>query len=199
MNFKENYGIFSRMYLLNMSYIRIHLLAKLELVVRWKDEEAVFLVEKEKDSKIVKAVQKINKILNHKQKEQTYYVYRSVGKLDGETKKLIDEVVDMCEICKKNSRSKSKPLVAIPRATYFNLVGAIDLKSVGDRYGLWMVCTFTKFVKGSVINYKCPETVMMALHETWCMDLGFPTVRFWCDNGGEFRTQRWRSSLTNSV
>ena len=28
---------------------------------------------------------------------------------------------------------------------------------------------------------------MKAIHETCCMDLGFPTVRFWCDNRGEFR------------
>ena len=60
-----------------------NLLAKLELVGRWKDEEAVFLVEKEKDPQSIKAVQKIHKILNHKQKEQMYYTYRSAGKLGG--------------------------------------------------------------------------------------------------------------------
>ena len=53
-----------------------------------------------------------------------------------------------------------------------------------------MICTFTKFVKGAVINDKHPETVMKALHKTSCIDLGFPTVRFWCDNGGEFRNSK---------
>ena len=57
-----------------------HLLARLELVGRWKDKEAVFLVEKEKDAQSLKAVQKIHKILNHKQKEQMYYTYRNAGK-----------------------------------------------------------------------------------------------------------------------
>ena len=98
-----------------------------------------------------------------------YYAYRNAGKLNRETKKLIDEVVEKCGICKKNLKSKLKPLVAIPRAADFNSVVAIDLKSVGDRYILWMVCTFTKFVKGAVINDKRPETVMKALHKTWCM------------------------------
>ena len=56
-----------------------HLLAKLELVGRWKDKEAVFLVEKEKDAQSLKAVQRIHKILNHKQKEQMYYAYRNTG------------------------------------------------------------------------------------------------------------------------
>ena len=44
---------------------------------------------------------KINKILNHKNKEQMYYIYRNVGKLTEEVKKMIDTVVDKCEIYKK--------------------------------------------------------------------------------------------------
>ena len=41
-----------------------------------------------------------------------------------------------------------------------------------------------------VINDKRAETVMNALHAEWCMDLGFPSVGFWCDNGGEFRNAK---------
>ena len=133
-----------------------HLLAKLELVGRWKDEDAVFLVKEEKDVTTLKGVQKIHKILNHKQKKQMYYAYENAGKLDKDTRKLIDEVIEKCEICKKNSRSKSKPSVAIPRATDFNSIVSIDLKSIGDKYILWMVCSFTKFVKGVVLSNKRP-------------------------------------------
>ena len=89
-----------------------HLLAKLELVGRWKDDDAVFLVEKEKDVQNYKGIQNIHKRLNHKQKEQMYYAYRSAGKLNEETKKLIDKVVEKCEVCKRNLKSKSKPSVA---------------------------------------------------------------------------------------
>ena len=67
-----------------------HLLAKLELVGKWRDEDAVFLVKEEKDVKSLKAVKKIHKVLNHKQKEQMYFAYRNAGKLDGDTKKIID-------------------------------------------------------------------------------------------------------------
>ena len=31
---------------------------------------------------------------------------------------------------------------------------------------------------------------MKTLHEEWCMDLGFPSVGFWCDIGGEFRNAK---------
>ena len=41
-------------------------MARLELVGKWRDEKAVFLVEKEEDAKTMKAVQKIHKVLNDK-------------------------------------------------------------------------------------------------------------------------------------
>ena len=87
--------------------------------------------------------------------------------------------------------------MAIPRATDFNSVVSFDLKCIKDKYILWMICSFTKFVKGVVVKNKKPETIVKALHGTWCMDLGFPTVRFWCDNGGEFRNMTMEEFLTN--
>ena len=47
-------------------------------------------------------------------------------------------------------------------------------------------------MKGAVIQNKEPETIIKALHEEWClsMSVGFPTVGFWSDNGGEFMNRR---------
>lgn len=70
------------------------------------------------------------------------------------------------KIWRKNSRSKSKSSVVILRATDFNSVVLIDLKSVGARYILWIVCAFIKFVKGAVLNDKRPEAMIRALHRT---------------------------------
>merc|ERR1712237_263506 len=56
-----------------------HLLVKLELVGKWKDEDAVFLVQEENDLKTLKAVMKIHKVLNHKQKEQMLFAFRNAG------------------------------------------------------------------------------------------------------------------------
>ena len=162
------------------------MLVKLELVGKWQEDEAVLLVKEEKDLKSLKAVRKIHRALNHKQKEQMYFAFRNAEKLDEDTRHLIDKVIYTCEICKKNSRSKSKPSVAISRATVFNSVVSFDLKSIGDKYILWMICAFTKFVKGVVVKNKQPDTIIKALHGSWCMDLGYPMVGFWCDNGGEF-------------
>ena len=152
-----------------------HLLARLELVGTWKNDKAFYLVEKD-DVSSDGAVKKIYKILNLKSKEQMYYAYRNVGKLNEEVKKTIDAVVDKCEICNKNSHSKSRPSVAVPRGTDFNSVIAVDLKVVGDKYILWMICGFTKFIRGVILKDKTPESVIKGLHGAWCMDLRFPTV-----------------------
>ena len=48
--------------------------------------------------------------------------FRNAGKLNEEIRKKIDEIVDKCEVCKMNGCSTSKPTVAIPKATDFNLM-----------------------------------------------------------------------------
>ena len=84
----------------------------------------------------------------------------NAGKLTDEVKKMIDIVVYRYEICNRNGWSKSKPLVAMPRGTDFNSVVAVDLKVVGDKYILWMICGFTKFIRGIVLKDKTPENVI---------------------------------------
>ena len=74
------------------------------------------------------------------------YTYKNAGKLNEEIRKKINDVVEKCEICKRNSRSKPKPAVVIPKAMEFNSIVAIDLKIIGDRYILWMICACTRFI-----------------------------------------------------
>ena len=63
-------------------------------------------------------------------------------------------MVDKCAICKINGHSKSKLAVAIPKVTYFNSIALVDLKIVGDKYILWMVCACTRFIQGRVLKEK---------------------------------------------
>ena len=110
-----------------------HIVVNLELVGKWEDSEAIYLVEKEDDVKSEKVIKRIHKILNHKGKEQIIYTYRNAGKLDEGIRKKINEIVDKCEVCKKNSKSKPKPALAIPKATEFSSIVSIHLKIMGDK------------------------------------------------------------------
>ena len=80
--------------------------------------------------------------------------------------------------------------MAISRATDFNSVVAVDLKMMEDKYILWMVCGFTKFIRGRVINDKSPKSIIKAILEAWCMNVGYPTVGFWAGYSEEFRNMK---------
>ena len=84
--------------------------------------------------------------------------------MDEGIRKRINEIVDKCEICKKNSKSKPKPAVVIPKATEFNSIVAMDLKVMGEKYILWMICACKRFIQGRVLNDKKPETIVKVLH-----------------------------------
>ena len=66
--------------------------------------------------------------------------------MDEGIRKKINDIVDKCEIWKKNSKSKPKPTVAIPNAMEFNSIVAMDLKIMGDEYILRMICACTRFI-----------------------------------------------------
>ena len=130
--------------------------------------EVILLVEKEDDVKSERAIKKIHKTLNHKGKEQLIYAYRNAGKLDEGIRKRINEIVDKCDICKKNSKSKPKPAVAIPKPSEFNSIVAIYLKVIGEKYILLIICACTRFIQGKVLNDKKTESIVKALHRGWC-------------------------------
>ena len=67
------------------------------------------------------------------------------------------------------------------------MVVTLDLKQMDGRYILWMVCSFTRFIKGVVIQNKEAETVINAVIKHWNCNFGIPSTGFWCDNGKELK------------
>ena len=53
-----------------------HHLAKLELVGKQNEDDALYLIDSEDEVSNKNAVRRIYKILNHKSKEQMYYAYQ---------------------------------------------------------------------------------------------------------------------------
>lgn len=74
------------------------------------------------------------------------YAFQIAGKMSPGTTKIIKEVVEECDVCKQNGRSRLRPVVAILRASDFNDVVYMDLKEIGKVYILWIVCAFTKII-----------------------------------------------------
>ena len=49
-----------------------------------------------------------------------------------------------------------------------------------------MIDSFTRFIQGKVIPNKKVDTIIIALTDSWCMNVGFLSRGFFADNGGEF-------------
>ena len=52
--------------------------------------------------------------------------------------------------------------------------------------GVW----FYQVYKRESNKCKNPQSIIKAVHEAWCMNVGYLTVGFWVDNGGEFRNMK---------
>ena len=62
-----------------------------------------------------------------------------------------------------------------------------DLKEWGEGYILWMIDSFTRFIKGVYITNKRMETIMESMYYAWICNFGSPSTGFWTDNGKEFQ------------
>lgn len=67
------------------------------------------------------------------------------------------------------------------------------LKEFGKTYVLWIVCAFTRMIKGIVLNDKNAISVNKGLHEGWCLNFGVPSVAFMLILVESLKTTRWKS------
>ena len=49
-----------------------------------------------------------------------------------------------------------------------------------------MIDSFTCFIQGKLIMNKKADTIIDVVNTTWNLNVGFPSVGFFADNGGEF-------------
>ena len=95
-------------------------------------------------------------------------------------------MVNDCKVCQKFSKSVARPRVTLPESRLFNEVVTLDLKEFGNKPILWMIDSFTRFIQGKLITNKKADTIITALTDSWCMNVGFPSQGFFADNSCEF-------------
>ena len=86
----------------------------------------------------------------------------------------------------------------LPKSRSFNEVVTLDLKEFGTKHILWMIDSFTRFIQGKLIPNKKADTIIQALTDSWCMNVGFPSQGFFADNGGESPILNWMTSQVSS-
>ena len=98
----------------------------------------------------------------------------------------ITHVVNDCRVCQKFQKSVTRLKVTLPKSSSFNEVMTLYLKEMGSKYILWIVDSFTKFIQGKLIHNKKVEPVIDAINTAWNYNVGYPSVGYFADNGGEF-------------
>ena len=62
----------------------------------------------------------------------------------------------------------------------------MDLKEFGSKFVLWMVDSFKRFIQGKHIPNKRANTIITALNDAGCMNVGCSSHGFFADNSGKF-------------
>ena len=145
-----------------------------------------------------KEVLKLHKYFAHRNAKKLWdNLFLPAGRLKGK-KRLVEEFLDKCEICRKFRRTPSRPKVGLPKAKDMNDVVSLDLKILkksGNKEVaiLYFHDEFTKLNKGQVINDKGKDTIIKAIENKWIIGggagPGHPSRGFFSDNGGEFLNQ----------
>ena len=99
---------------------------------------------------------------------------------------IIHQVVNDYKVCQKFCKSVVRLGVTLPKFISFNELVMLDLKEFGSKYVLWMIDSFTRFMQGKMLSNKKADTIISALTNLWCMNVGFPSHGFFADNGGKF-------------
>ena len=161
----------------------------LVLETRREEKQNVLIIYEDKNAeKLVSynEIRKVHEVNNDKGKEQLIHAYTNAGLICPEVMTRIKRVVNDCKICQKFMKSVCKPRVTLPKSTDFNQVVTMDLKQMGNKYILQIICSFTKFMQGKVIPNKKLDTIFDAMNAAWNYTVGFPSTGYFADNGGEF-------------
>ena len=142
-----------------------------------------------------KHVVKIHKNLCHKSEVQMLRLFKIAGKDNHKIRKVIKDVVDTCNICKRFKKTPPRPRVAMPKAYSVNEVVSVDLKERRDlrKYILYMCDEFSGFMMAEVVKDKNPDTIIKAFHKKWIREgPGIPVKGLFADNGGEFKNPQMK-------
>ena len=151
-----------------------------------EDVGILFMEDKKGELCSFNAVKKVHELNRHKGKEQLLQGYRNAEWMSPEIVNTIERVVNDCKACQKFQKSVARPRVTLPKASSFNEVVTLDLKEFGNKYVLWMIDSFSRFMVGKMISNKKADTIIQAIIDSWCIIVGFPSHGFFADNGGEF-------------
>ena len=139
-----------------------------------------------------KVINKLHRQFCHPSEKSLKDILINAEAYDQDCGKILENIKNTCEVCKRYKKTPPKPAVALPLAKQFNEVVAIDLKTFKDVYFIHFSDLHTRFHKAKVIRRKSPKIIIDSIATEW-IGSGFgPPLKFLVDNGGEFDNAEYR-------
>ena len=165
------------------------------------DVKQVMLTVGLDDKETRKWVLKLHKQFAHLTVKCLSQLLKDAGIQDTDYFRLVEEVTDSCNICKKYKRTPSRPVVSLPLARDFSEVVAMDLKEwkKGEIHFLHLIDVANRYGRSTVIYNKQGRTVIDKVIEMWIgTGVGSPK-KFLADNGGEFANEEFTDMCENLI
>ncbi|XP_057310466.1 uncharacterized protein LOC130648431 [Hydractinia symbiolongicarpus] len=150
---------------------------------------------KEKEKKVVK----LHKQFGHPTAKRLASLLVDAKLYDEDCKRILDQIEQDCETCKKFKQTPPRPVVSLPLATDFNQCVVMDLKEwVKSKIRLfYLIDAATRFTLATVIRSKLPSVIIDKTMQLWIGNgFGVPG-RLLADNGGEFANEEYRDMCDN--
>ena len=144
------------------------------------------------------AIMKLHLQFGHGSGEKIWKITEEAKWSDGlseeekeEIRKLITDLISVCEVCKKYKRNPGKPVVGFSWSRVFNEVLSLDVGELEGRKFLVIVDMATRYCQAYWIADKRPDTIIKTLIDGWFAFFGAPS-KILSDNGGEFQNEKMR-------
>ena len=134
-------------------------------------------------------VEKIHHYFGHLRPFKVRELIKNAGRLTADVEKHI-ESLKLCEPCLLHKNKVPRPKISLPRAKDFNEMVTVDLKEntrypTAPKFILYVVDSFSRFIRACFIKDKRAETVTNAVWELWIEFFG-PMGTLHSDLGREF-------------
>ena len=133
-----------------------------------------------------KKILKLHKQFAHPKPEKLIDLIRKSGVCDKKISDIVQSVSKNCDTCQRFQRSPLRPVVAMPLASEFNEVVAMDLKFIDRVPILHLIDHVTRYSMSCSLKNKRAITVVESILNIWVRVFGAPSRYFLSDNGGEF-------------
>jgi hypothetical protein len=167
-----------------------HVCINLEIPV-----ESVFIASlvSLQDHDVEPTLLKLHRQFGHASYDKLKRLIEGAGQWDAKFAETLQRLCKNCQVCKKFTRTPSRPVVGLPMAGSFNEVVCMDLKVWKSRYILHIIDMFSRLTISVFVESKKPSVIVNAFMRHWVgAGFGFPSKGLLTDNGGEFCNNEFR-------